>query len=124
MTTENDAFRDEMNALYTSLYGSTIDFDSKALEPFEFAKRTATLMDYGTDMVSVPILTEDGQIAIFAYVSAKPTDPRVDSWYALGERLDVHGNWHEHGLPDGVQSIDPERIHMVPIFREDGEPDA
>ena len=120
MTTTSDPFIKEMDLIYMSLYGSTIEFDSKTLEPIEFARRTAAVMDYGTDTVSVPILTEDGNIALFAYVSAKPTDPRVESWYRLGDRLDVHGNWHEHGMPDGVQSIDPDGRHMVPVFRMDG----
>ncbi len=120
MTTTSDPFLEEMDLIYMSLYGSTIEFDSKTLEPIEFARRTAALIDYGGNTVSVPILTEDGNIALFAYVSAKPTDPRVESWYRLGDRLDVHGNWHEHGMPDGVQSIDPDGRHMVPVFRMDG----
>jgi len=120
MTTTSDPFIKEMDLIYMSLYGSTIEFDSKTLEPIEFARRTAALIDYGGNTVSVPILTEDGNIALFAYVSAKPTDPRVESWYRLGDRLDVHGNWHEHGMPDGVQSIDPDGRHMVPVFRMDG----
>jgi len=120
MTTTSDPFIEEMDLIYMSLYGSTIEFDSKTLEPIEFARRTAALIDYGGNTVSVPILTEDGNIALFAYVSAKPTDPRVESWYRLGDRLDVHGNWHEHGMPDGVQSIDPDGRHMVPVFRMDG----
>ena len=124
MTTTSDPFIEEMDLIYMSLYGSTIEFDSKTLEPIEFARRTAALIDYGGNTVSVPILTEDGNIALFAYVSAKPTDPRVESWYRLGDRLDIHGNWHEHGMPDGVQSIDPDGHHMVPVFRVDGLQDA
>ena len=124
MTINTDAFHAKVEAIYKSLHGSTIEFDSEALEPIEFARRTAAVMDYGTDTVSVPILTEDGNIALFAYVSAKPTDPRVESWYRLGDRLDIHGNWHEHGMPDGVQSIDPDGHHMVPVFRVDGLQEA
>jgi len=124
MTTTSDPFFEEMDLIYMSLYGSTIEFDRKTLAPIEFARRTAAVIDYGSDTVSVPILTEDGNIALFAYVSAKPTDPRVESWYRLGDRLDIHGNWHEHGMPDGVQSIDPDGHHMVPVFRVDGLQDA
>ncbi len=109
---------------YKAVYQSDPVEDAELMSRLDMAHRVSGLMSGITGTMSIPLENREGEIVAINYVPASPDDPSVSHFYAMGDFVDEYGEWHADGLPDGVKSFDPDRVHMVPVFDFEGVADA
>tara|TARA_Y100000593_G_scaffold45196_1_gene85985 strand:- start:1175 stop:1597 length:423 start_codon:yes stop_codon:yes gene_type:complete len=101
---------------YKAIYKSDPVEDADVISELEMAQRFSAVMMATIGTVCIPLENREGEIVAINYVPASPDDPSVSHFYAMGDFVDEYGEWHADGLPDGVKSFDPDRVHMVPVF--------